>query len=221
MERQKLIKPVTILKVKDYLQELTKHIQQQTPISLDVLARTHSLSGSVGTALIRMKLIKPSGLIKGYWLFDKGCSVSDATAIEIMENIRVHNLKLKSGKQPDVPGANYPVNNDANKARSDFNNKANESISLHKKDPQMSEIAGLLKKVLSNVQTQNQLGIFDGTKSQRSEQLQVLCAIASSAYNTLGDNLSDHSVHYLNERIVSASLDLLTQFNEALKSSIV
>lgn len=218
-ERKRLIKPVTLLKVKAYLQDIQKHISERNAISLDLVAREHSLSGSIGTAMIRMKMIKPSGLIKGLYDIDDWPESIDSElwAITIMENIRVHNLKLKDKSSPVFEsGGIYPNGDTLNRHRINSESNPEERIILTKKDPHVSELSGLLKKALSGVQQQNQLGIFDGTKAAREEQLKILCAIATSTYNSIGDNLSDHSVQCLNERIVSASANLLKQFNESL-----
>jgi len=206
MERKYQIRPVTVLKVKGFLQDVTLKIRKGDKFSMDGLATEHRVSGSMGTALTKMGFIRSSPEKHGVYLSVKPFQATEKMAIQILEFIRLRNIQMK--KEKDVMLNNpllmdVPLSADHS---SNMSSKSGNDITLKLKSFKTAEIKPTKPK--------DQIDIFDGIKNVYEERLAVCSAIATGVYSgrsELISRLTDEDIKLLNQRILYAGMDLMDQ----------
>lgn len=210
MERKRLIRPVTVLKYKQYMTEVFKKVLAGETFSVDKLARKHLLSGSVGTALIKYGWIIQTD-VKFQFRLSSGIQidipVSDMDAKKLIEQVRLMNDKGKNEQ-----GTMNAEITTSGSHEVKVNIKDDDLSGIKLKQREGAEIGSMLKKALQ--QSNNIPSLFDESRKEREELVQIASSIAGGIFGDLGldissfHKISDERIQELNERIVFAATDL-------------
>lgn len=217
MERKKLIRPVTILKVKKYMNDVFSRIHDGETLSLDKLAREHQISGSTATALIRNGWIEQTDVKFQYKIPKEGKVrfdnfdypfVVDMDAKLLIEQVRLMNDSSRS-KTTFASGGVLPANTNPDGPYLKNLSEDEPIIHLKQKSVKTPDLASLLKSM-------EQPNLFSEAEKKRQEVLQVASSIATGVYGSVNagfSRMSEGAIQEINEKILFSASDLLSKVN--------
>lgn len=215
MERKHLIRPVTIEKVKVFMKAVSAKIQRNETFSLDVLARSHSISGSTGTAMIRNNWIKLTDVKHQYDFNEDPYLVNDTNAKLLIEQVRLQNYKKSNDNQKPFPSGGISPRNHI---VSENQEETEEMVVFKQKSLKTSDFAPILEKIFSKINEGKQGGLFDEVNNIRNERINVASFISSGVWSgAYFRDMSEQSIQEVNRMVVFATDDLLDQLKSTLK----
>lgn len=209
-ERKRLIRPVVILKVKKFLAEVATKIQKKEYFSVDKLARDNSLSGTTGSAMLKLGIIVHTDDEKrGHYQLGEGVDLTtDATAIQIIEYCRVAKFKQEGAstiKNAQITNGNRPPVNES---------YSDDAIDLlRRKGRKEPELAQILETVLNRV-LKPEISIFDGANEDHQNRVLLASGIAPAIYSLCSGFSNKNDIEELNEKVVFATCDLLDKLKD-------
>lgn len=214
-ERRKTIKPVTILKVKKYIESVVVLIDNKIQFSLTTSAREHNLSGSLAKALFELNYVKldeKDNLEYG----EKKLSSDRETAVKLMEHSRLYKIEMAKKKilseSDNLSGGVLPIN--ITIPEHQLKEKAKDEHTPDLKFGSLTEpkIQSMMERALQNVQVHKQTDIFDDIKNTYQERFELAKAIASGVYANTSEFFTawnDNQISEINSHIVFSANDLL------------
>lgn len=208
-ERKKLIRPITVEKVKQFLKDVVSNVNNKNTFSLDKLAREHSISGSNSTAIIRLGWLLETD-VKFQFQFNPQSPFlcDDKHAKILIEEVRSRTMNVASGE--------IIAKSNGNKATGENKSKDDNDINLPKKTLISPEIASVLNKMetaLNVIAQKDQMDLFGGIKNTHNERVHVASSIASAVFG--GSNaehfarMDEGAIQEINEKIIFATSDLM------------
>lgn len=209
MERKKLIRPITIEKVTQFLKEVVWRVNNRETFSLDKICREHSISGSNSTAIIRLGWLLETD-VKFQFTFNPKSSFlcDDKHAKILIEEVRSHSEKVARGESVDKTNRNKPT--------AESKQKDEDNIKLLKKPLISPEIASVLNKIegaMNVIAQKDQKDLMDGIEGVHKERVHIASSIASAVFG--GSNaehfsrMSEDVIQEINGRIIFATSDLM------------
>ena len=209
MERKRLIRPITVEKVKQFLKEVVRKVNAEETFSLDKVCREHSISGSNSTAIIRLGwLLETDVKFRFYFNPQSPFLCDDKHAKMLIEEVRSHTGKVASGESISKTNRSVVTTESKSKDEADIN--------LPKKTLISPEIASVLNKIenaMNVIAQKDQVDLFGGIKDVHSERVHVASSIASAVFG--GSNaehfarMSEGAIQEINEKIIFATSDLM------------
>ena len=212
-ERKRTLKPVTLLKVKKFIQSAIGLIDNEVEYSLVSLAREHGLDGKMGTSLLELGFIE-GGENGKYKFTDKNLSASREISVQLMENVRLYKIQKATNKilseQNQISQSISPVKIDLASIKNDSNTKDDTLDEINLKSLKKPEIQSMLERALNSVQQSKQSDIFDGINNTYKERFELAKSIASGVYSKFAtiEFEPDHHIESINNRIIFAAADL-------------
>lgn len=212
MERQKLIKPITILKYKKFIDDVQNKIHAGGDFSMDRLCGVHSLTKSAGKAMADLGMIARND--EGKYIFtDYVFHLDKSEAIQVIEKLRVSMTKKRSVfiQSTGTPSIKLQTGSSNNKQHS-----PEEDINLNRKSLKTPEIAIVLEKIFSKMNDGKQSDIFNGIDNLHNERIHVASAISAGVWGSLGlgqdfPRMSEEAIREVNAKIVFTASDLMDQ----------
>jgi len=215
MERKKLIKPITIVKVQKFLKEVQNLIERGGSFSIDKLTREHSLGSSTGKAMVELGMISRSEE-GAYILGDTMFSSDKHDATKVIEKVRVMNIQMRENKSFITHSGGTPSIKLETGSRDNKDTSPEEDINLNRKSLKTPEIAFVLEKIFSKMNEGKQSDLFDGISNVHNERIHVASAISSGVWGSLGlgqdfPRMSEEHIRDINAKIAFTADDLMDQ----------
>lgn len=204
--RKRLIRPVTIAKVINYLNAVKAKTDEHVSFSLDQLAREYRISGSNGTALVRLNLLKSDGEL---WQLTEFFNNDETTAKMVIEEVRQYDSKYHRTIEAH-PTANKGTRED-NTSDDPLTRKLNEGV-------QSANLTTMLAKALKQAMPKPENLLFSDPHNDFNDLVVIASAMVGGLYANLGFTgtqiQSSHApsvLQSINDAIVISAKDLLSK----------
>lgn len=215
MQRKKLIKPITIVKVQKFLKQVRNLTEAGGDFSIDKLTREHSLGSTTGKAMVELGMIARNE--EGtYIIGEKDFGTDKYEAVQLIEKVRVMNIERMENKSfikhsGEAHSIKLETGRGDNKEPS-----GEEDIHLNRKALKTPEIALILDKIFSKMNEGKQSDIFNGIDNLHNERIHVASAISAGVWGSIGigqdfPRMSEEAIREINAKIVFTASDLMDQ----------